>query len=174
MSLSTVKIEKVHVSELKHLFNISRQTFYDTFHAQNTESDIKKFLNDSFSDAQLTKEFNTPNSQFYFAKINNDIVGYLKLNFGEAQTELQDNQSLEIERIYVLHAFQGKKVGQAFFEKTLKIAKEKNLKYIWLGVWEKNLKAIQFYTKNGFIIFDKHVFVLGNDIQTDIMMKLLL
>lgn len=174
LALSTVKIEKVHVSELNHLFNISRQTFYDTFHAHNTASDIKKFLNDSFSDAQLTKEFNTPNSQFYFAKINNDIVGYLKLNFGKAQTELQDNQSLEIERIYVLHAFQGKKIGQAFFEKTLKIAKEKNLKYIWLGVWEKNLKAIQFYTKNGFIIFDKHVFVLGNDIQTDIMMKLLL
>ena len=174
MSLSGLKIEKVKVSELKQLVDISKKTFYDTFCKQNTEADMQKFLDDSFSDSRLTKELNTPNSQFYFAKINNAIAGYLKLNFGNAQTELQDTTSLEIERIYVIKEFQGKKVGQALFKKTLNIAQEKNLNYVWLGVWEKNLKAIDFYTKNGFIVFDKHIFVLGSDVQTDIMMKLLL
>ena len=96
------------------------------------------------------------------------------MNFGTAQTELQDNQGLEIERIYVLESFQGTKIGKALFEKTLHIAKEKNLNFIWLGVWENNLKAIQFYTKNGFVAFDTHQFVVGNDVQTDIMMKLFL
>lgn len=174
MSLGAITIEKVKVSELKNLVTISRETFYQSFREQNTETDMNIFLNESFSDEQLTKEFNTPDSQFYFARTNNAIVGYLKLNFGNAQTELQDNQAVEIARIYVLQIFQGQKIGKALFEKTINIAKEKNLNYIWLGVWEKNLKAIQFYTKNGFVAFDTHQFVVGNDIQTDIMMKLLL
>jgi ribosomal protein S18 acetylase RimI-like enzyme len=174
MFLGVITIEKVKVSELKHLITISRNTFYESFREQNTETDMNIFLSESFSEKQLSKEFNKPNSYFYFAKINKQIAGYLKLNFGNAQTELQDNQAVEIERIYVLQSFQGTKIGKALFEKTLNIAKEKNLNYIWLGVWEKNLKAIQFYTKNGFVAFDKHQFVLGNDVQTDIMMKLLL
>jgi ribosomal protein S18 acetylase RimI-like enzyme len=54
----------------------------------------------------------------------------------------------------------------------MQIAKEVKAEYIWLGVWEENNKAIHFYTKNGFIPFDKHIFKLGDEEQTDIMMKL--
>jgi ribosomal protein S18 acetylase RimI-like enzyme len=96
----------------------------------------------------------------------------LKINFGDAQTELKDNKSVEIERIYVLQAFQGKKLGQALYEKAISIAKEMKVKYVWLGVWEQNHRALQFYKKNGFVQFDTHIFKLGNDEQTDIMMKL--
>jgi ribosomal protein S18 acetylase RimI-like enzyme len=91
---------------------------------------------------------------------------------GASQTELNDNSALEIERIYVTQAYQGKKVGQQLYEKAIQVAKEKGVEYIWLGVWEENHKAIQFYTKNGFTAFDKHIFTLGDEEQTDIMMKL--
>jgi ribosomal protein S18 acetylase RimI-like enzyme len=101
-------------------------------------------------------------------------VGYLKINFGASQTELKDNEALEIERIYVLQAFHGKKLGQALYEKAISIAKEMKVKYVWLGVWEQNHRALQFYKKNGFVPFDTHIFKLGNDEQTDIMMKLAL
>lgn len=96
----------------------------------------------------------------------------MKVNFGNVQTELKDNSALEIERIYVLKDYHGKKIGQKLYEKAIEIAKEKDAKYIWLGVWEENHRAINFYQKNGFEVFDKHIFVLGNDEQTDIMMKL--
>jgi diamine N-acetyltransferase len=98
----------------------------------------------------------------------------LKINFGSSQTEQKDKNSLEIERIYVLKEYHGKKVGQVLYDCALKIAKEKQIEFVWLGVWEKNPRAISFYTKNGFEAFDKHVFVLGTDEQTDIMMKLTL
>ncbi|HYH14058.1 MAG TPA: GNAT family N-acetyltransferase, partial [Flavisolibacter sp.] len=104
--------------------------------------------------------------------LNGTIIGYLKLNIGTSQTEIQDDSALEIERIYVLQAFHGKKVGPLLFEKALQVAKQKNVKYVWLGVWEENIRAISFYKKNGFVAFDKHIFVLGNDEQTDIMMRL--
>ncbi|PZQ78157.1 MAG: GNAT family N-acetyltransferase, partial [Flavobacterium johnsoniae] len=74
--------------------------------------------------------------------------------------------------IYVLKEFHGKKVGQLLYEKAIQIAKETKSDYVWLGVWEENHRALAFYKKNGFVEFDKHIFRLGNDEQTDIMMKL--
>jgi ribosomal protein S18 acetylase RimI-like enzyme len=106
--------------------------------------------------------------------IRDSVIGYLKINFGSAQTEPQEDKALEIERIYVVHHFHGKKIGQLLFEKAIQIAQQKKVTFVWLGVWEENHRAIQFYTKNGFEAFDKHIFVLGDDEQTDIMMKLTL
>ena len=80
--------------------------------------------------------------------------------------------SLEIERIYVLESFQGKKIGQILFNKAVEITKNLNLHTIWLGVWEKNISAINFYLKNGFEKFDQHIFRLGDDEQIDYMMRL--
>ncbi|MBP7822091.1 MAG: GNAT family N-acetyltransferase, partial [Saprospiraceae bacterium] len=100
------------------------------------------------------------------------VIGYLKLNFGSSQTELQDEKALEIERIYVSKEYHGKSVGQLLYDMAIQIAKQKNADYVWLGVWEENPRAINFYKKNGFVAFDKHIFKLGDDEQTDIMMKL--
>ena len=89
-----------------------------------------------------------------------------------AQTELKENIGLEIERIYVLKEFHGKNVGQILYDTAFEVAKRINAEYLWLGVWEHNPRAINFYKKNGFVEFDKHIFKLGDDEQTDIMMKL--
>jgi ribosomal protein S18 acetylase RimI-like enzyme len=94
------------------------------------------------------------------------------VNFGPSQTDVKDDKSLEIERIYVLKEFHGQQVGQMLFDKAIQIAKQQHADYVWLGVWEHNPRAIQFYKKNGFVEFDRHIFHLGNDAQTDIMMKL--
>ncbi len=67
--------------------------------------------------------------------------------------------------------FTAASAGQLLLEKALEIAAENHINYIWLGVWEKNPRAIRFYEKNGFIQFDTHIFMVGNDPQTDVMMK---
>ncbi|MFD0963949.1 GNAT family N-acetyltransferase [Pseudofulvibacter geojedonensis] len=167
-----IQVIEVNISDLQILQKIGRQTFSDTFSEGNTSEDMIKYLDKKFSIEQLTLELNNNESEFYFAKISNEVVGYLKLNFGNAQTELKDDKAIEIERIYVLKEYFGKKVGQFLYDNALNIANSKNAKYIWLGVWEKNTRAIRFYEKNGFVEFDKHIFVLGDDEQTDIMMKL--
>src|SRR5690606_16865793 len=151
---------------------IGRQTFYQTFFTGNSEENMKKYLDVGFSKDKLITELNDSNSVFYFAILDDNAIGYLKLNFGQSQTELKGEHSVEIERIYVLQEIQGKKVGQMLYDKTIEIAKEENAEYVWLGVWEENPRAIRFYKKNGFVEFDKHIFKLGDDEQTDIMMKL--
>jgi ribosomal protein S18 acetylase RimI-like enzyme len=172
--MDIIKTEKVTIADIERLQVIGKQTFLETFLEDNSKQDMDNYLSNSFSSDKLKKEIENPNSEFYFASLNDEVIGYLKLNSGDAQTELKDNDALEIERIYVSKRFLGKKVGQLLYEKALLIAKQKNVGYIWLGVWEENHRALAFYTKNGFIEFDKHDFKLGNDIQTDIMMKLVL
>jgi ribosomal protein S18 acetylase RimI-like enzyme len=76
-----------------------------------------------------------------------------------------------VQRIYVLQNFHGKNIGQLLLDEVKKIAQTTGVDYIWLGVWEENHRALQFYTKNGFVVFDKHVFKMGNDEQTDLLMR---
>ena len=167
-----IHIHQIGLQDIEQLQAIGRQTFSETFAQSNSAENMAKYLEEAYADEKLSAELNDPNSVFYFAELDNQVIGYLKLNFSGAQTELKDNKALEIGRIYVAKEFHGKKVGQLLYDKAIEVAKEKMVDYVWLGVWEENHRAIQFYTKNGFVAFDKHVFVLGDDAQTDIMMKL--
>ena len=170
--MTKIEVIKITKDEILDLQKIGRQTFYETFSESNTEENMKKYLAEGFSIDKLRDELNNENAEFYFAKLDNEVVGYLKLNLGQSQTELKNDNSLEIERIYVLKEFHGKKVGQILYDKAIEITKQKRVNYVWLGVWEENPRAINFYKKNGFKEFDKHIFKLGIDEQTDIMMKI--
>lgn len=170
--MRSIEIRKVQPEEILQLQKISRQTFFEAFASVNTKEDMDKYLEEGFALERLTAELNNKNSEFYFALYDDRVIGYLKLNFGDSQTELKEHKSLEIERIYVLPEFFGKNVGQLFYEKAMQVARQLDVDYVWLGVWEENERAISFYRKNGFVEFDKHIFMLGNDEQTDIMMKL--
>ena len=170
--MANIEIRKVVLNDIEQLQKIGRETFQETFSESNSEDNMKSYLDEGFSEEKLTAELADENSEFYFASLDNEVIGYLKINFGASQTELKDNKALEIERIYVSKAFLGKSVGQLLYDKAIQIAKQINAEYVWLGVWEENPRAISFYKKNGFVEFDKHIFKLGDDEQTDIMMKL--
>lgn len=170
--MADIQVSKATPNDADQLQKISIQTFYETFSAVNTKENMAEYLEEAFSFEKLTTELSDINSEFYFAKLDNNVIGYLKLNFKQSQTVLHDDNALEIERIYVLKDFHGKSVGQLLYNKAIQIANRKGADYVWLGVWEENFRAINFYKKNGFVEYDKHLFKLGNDEQTDIMMKL--
>ncbi len=171
-TLEKIQTKKIGQTDIEQLQIIGRQTFRETFANGNTEENMQKYLEEGFSIEKLTAELSDKNSEFYFATNDNKVIGYLKLNFGKAQTELIDHKELEIERIYVIKEFHGKQVGQILYNIALKIARKSKADYLWLGVWEENPRAINFYRKNGFVEFDKHIFKLGDAVQTDIMMRL--
>lgn len=170
--LADISIRTVERPDLHLLRTIARATFTEAFSARNSASDMNNYLAVSFSPEKLTAEFENPGSLFFFAEAGPEVAGYLKINWGAAQTEALLNNALEIERIYVLSGYQGRGIGKALFEKACSIAREKEMDAIWLGVWEKNTAALQFYRKHGFVEFDKHLFRLGEDEQTDLLMKL--
>ncbi|CAI3922308.1 Ribosomal protein S18 acetylase RimI and related acetyltransferases (RimI) (PDB:1GHE) [Commensalibacter communis] len=164
-------IERVTITKVDILQSIARKCFFDTFYEVNSKEDMDDYLENKLSIKQLSSELNNPLSHFYIAKINEHYVGYIKLNFGMAQNEFENDNAMEIERLYILQQHHGKKIGQALFSHAMSIADQKRVDYVWLGVWEHNQKAISFYQKNGFVAFSQHEFILGQDKQIDILMK---
>lgn len=169
--MQDIHLKRVTMTDIVALQQIAKQTFAETFSASNSHESVSYYLEDAFSTMELASEVSNESSLFYFAMLHGGVVGYLKLNTGMSQTELQDMHALEIERIYVLSAYHGKKVGQLLYDKAMEIAEELKSDYVWLGVWEENPRAICFYQKNGFVEFDKHLFKLGKEEQVDILMK---
>ncbi len=169
--MASIIINKASSEELETIQNLGIQTFSETFAAVNSEEAMKKYIEESFNTEKIRSELNSADSHFYIAWEEDNPVGYLKVNTGKAQTELQEETGLEIERIYVKKSYHGKKVGQLLYDQALETAQNLNKSYLWLGVWEENLRALNFYRKNGFVEFDKHIFRLGDEEQTDLMMK---
>ena len=167
-----IQIRLVSVKEVAELNALARTAFAQTFADHNQPENVEKYLDESFTIEKLTEELNNKNSQFFFALVDDNPVGFLKVNIGAAQTELKDGDGMELQRIYVLQDYHGRSVGQVLFEKAKSLAIEGNYPYLWLGVWEENHRALNFYRKNGFVPFDKHIFKMGDEEQTDWMMKL--
>ncbi len=170
--MHSIRIEKIGDEAVGQLRDISIATFQESFGDQNTVDNMNAYIKKCFSEEHLLAELRDPGSLFYVANIKDQWVGYVKLNSGSVQIGNQLERAIEIQRIYVLKDFQGHKVGQQLYEKAVGIALQAGIQFIWLGVWEKNKRAIRFYERNGFIPFGSHFFWLGNDKQTDILMRL--
>jgi len=166
----SIVIRKVQQHEAALIADMSRETFYDSFADSNTKEDMNKFMNEQFRRDDLIKEVETNDGIFFLALDEDQPLGYVRLRDGERYTEFAEKSSIEIVRIYAVKPAIGKGVGRALMNKCIETAKELNREVIWLGVWEHNQRAIDFYTKWGFITFGRHDFVLGNDVQTDLLM----
>ena len=174
LGITDVQIIEVRLEDFRQLKLFSRETFYASFSDQNTPENMLLYDDRHFSDNQIRSELLNPDSRFFFAKLGGKILGYAKINRGSAQSVLPNEGGMEIERIYVDQQMKGKGVGKLLIQKTVKLAREAGANYIWLGVWEHNTEAIRFYEKNGFHRYSEHIFYLGNDPQTDLLMKLVL
>lgn len=164
-------IRQALITDLENIIEIGKETFFETFSKSHSENLVEDYIKINFTTEKISKELNDKCSMFFLALDNDQVAGYLKVNVEESQTEIQEENSLEIQRIYVKASYQGKKVGQLLFNKALVIAKEQQREFVWLGVWENNKKAINFYEKNGFITFGEHTFVMGDQKQNDLMLK---
>ncbi|MGO4942656.1 GNAT family N-acetyltransferase [Ruoffia tabacinasalis] len=161
---------KCKVSDVEQLQSISIETFVDTFKDQNTEENLNEYLERAYSIEQLTSEINQVGTDFYFLKDSDLVVGYLKLNIDDAQSEKDNPLALEVERIYVLPQHKRKGYGKLLLEFAYLRAKELNRTGIWLGVWEHNYNALAFYKKMGYQRVGEHTFIMGDDAQVDYIM----
>jgi ribosomal protein S18 acetylase RimI-like enzyme len=167
-------LRRVELRDLSTLRDLSIKTFVTAFGSSNTEANINKYTSSAFSEEKLREEIQETYSHFYFCVFNSDIVGYMKLNFAPAQSDINDPQTLELERIYVLREHQNKQAGRYMVERAVEIASRAKIKVVWLGVWEKNTAAIRFYERNLFTPAGSHAFMLGNEEQIDIIMQRIL
>ncbi len=160
------------VSDWQSLQQIALQTFKATYEHLNIPDNFKAYVDTSFSQSQLIHELNNPLSTYFLLQDGVKSIGYIKLNESTAQTELQEADSLELERIYVVQSEHGKGFGKILLQKAIDTSKNRHKKSLWLGVWQENPKAIAFYKHQGFEKFGEHAFILGNDHQIDDLMRI--
>lgn len=164
-----MKIKIATIDDITPLCEIGMKTFVETYGNQNTPEDLKKYLEEKFNKKQILDEILTPKTIFLLVELENEIIGYAKMRVNLVENPAM--KSLEIERIYISKDYHGQKYGAMLMQKCIDVAIENNYESIWLGVWEHNPKAINFYQKWGFEIFGEHIFQLGDDAQTDFLMK---
>lgn len=169
--VKTVGIRPVRLDEVAILKEIAEQTFMETFVHDNSSEQLQAFFDEVYALPILEAELNDPNTEVDFILINNQIAGYLKLNWNTSQTEQVLEKAMEIQRIYILQDFQGKGLGKEAFDYALEVAQESQMDWVWLGVWEHNHKVQAFYAKYGFEKFGEHPFAVGSKTDIDWLMK---
>lgn len=167
-----ILIRKAIPEDLGDLLHVARTAFLQAFTAGNKPENVTAYLEEAFTPEQFVKELSNPGSTFFLAELGEQLIGYTKVNLVPAQTDVHDPQSLEIARLYVLEDHLGSGLGKKLLETAIDFAKQNEKKYLWLGVWEMNVRAIRFYEKNGLRIFGSHPFPFGDEIQTDYLMRI--
>ena len=164
-------IRKVEMADVEVLAKIAKQTFRETFAHDNTKEQLQEYFEETYSLRVLSTELENPDSETYFIMHEEEIAGFLKVNWGSAQTERELEDAFEIQRLYVLQKFQGFGFGKQLFEFALELATKNNFSWAWLGVWERNFKAQNFYFKYGFERFSQHEYITGDTVDIDWLLR---
>jgi ribosomal protein S18 acetylase RimI-like enzyme len=165
------KIRLATTDDAALLCTFGAKAFRDTFGAANTEENMNLYVNANFTQEKLRQELIDPLSVFLTVYDGETLAGYVKLGTGHEPAALGPKRALEIERIYAGASYLGKRVGLTLMNAAIRHARMNGFEVLWLGVWEHNVKARRFYEKYGFETFGSHIFVLGTDAQTDLLMK---
>ena len=166
-----ITIRQCLLNELDTLRLIGYETFEETFRPMNSPETVDKYLQESFSMEKLEQELGNTHCKFYFIYSDSELAGYAKINYTPAQSDINDPESIEVERIYIRKEYTGTGLGKVLMEYVIQQAIQNKKEYVWLGVWEENVNAIAFYEKMGFRAAGQHLFQIGNEQQSDLIMK---
>ncbi len=162
-----------HTGDLVDLVDLAVRSFIDTYGGENDEYDLDDYLSNSLTVAKLGEELEDINNEFLLVRSDqtDELIGYAKLSNGSCHSSVIGKAAIEIERIYVDNSVMSKGVGSVLMSYCLARAHSLACDVIWLGVWEKNPRAIQFYERWGFLTVGEHKFKLGSNIQNDFIMN---
>lgn len=168
----SITIEAARLQDAYLLSKLSSETFTEAYKAYNSAENMSLYLGTHFSVEKIKQELINPAIIYFKLTLNGLLIAYAKLRTTETPDELKDNRPIELERIYVLKKWQNKKIGMHLIKHCISFANKNNYDTLWLGVWEENTRAINFYKSQGFEHFGTHKFIFGNDIQTDPLFKI--
>ena len=169
-----ISLAKATPAVAAELAELSRRTFHDTFAADNRPADMAAYEAETFGPEQQLAELRDPNTTVLVAAMQGQAVGYASL-YADSDLGLEEGKDpagrLEIKRLYVLDDWQGTGLGAALMRAALALAEELGCAAVVLGVWEKNARALAFYQRFGFRKIGQHAFRLGQDVQTDLILR---
>jgi GNAT superfamily N-acetyltransferase len=171
MPVSNISIRQASLSDTPIIVSLGRKTFVETYGDTNNKSAVAAYVDKMFNNDRIKQEINTYGERFFIAFVGDLPVGFTKLSENRIPRGLNGKKKIQVERIYVLKEYQGFKIGTELIEKVMQVAKDEGYKIVWLSVWQKNNKAIQFYQRAGFVIYETDIFQFGEDVHEDFLMK---
>lgn len=159
------------IDDTEAIRQLAEKTFRDTYTEFNTPENMETHVAKNFSSEAISSDLKSPQNQYFIIEFETETVAFAKLVKDHSTKGLENKKVVEIERFYVDKNLHGQQLGRKLMDFCTNWAKENGFETIWLGVWENNQNAMQFYKKMGFELFDKHVFVLGTEVQTDFTMR---
>lgn len=166
-----IVVREAHVGDIPEMRQVAISTYHDTFAEFNTPENMSSYFEEAYSLQNLTNELSEVNSKLFLACEEDKIIGFARLREYPEVRDMLGNNTVELQRLYVLKAAQGKSAGKLLMENALLYARNRNYDWIWLGVWERNFRAQEFYRKWGFEKFSEHTFWQGDDPQIDWLLK---
>jgi len=163
----TPTIRRATLADAPALAEFAERTFRDTFGADNTPEDLALHLATHFGVEQQSRELRDSAMITLVADEGGTLVAYAQLRQGPAPDCVTGPAPIEIQRFYVADEWKGRGLAQALMAQAFDVARATGAATIWLGVWERNPRAIAFYSKFGYADVGAHTFVLGTDRQTD-------
>lgn len=170
MARSDVAVRAATADDAALLARLGERTFRDTFGKDNSEADMAAYLSAAFGPEIQARELADVASAFLIAHVGDVVAGYVRMRLGDAPAPVVGERPIEIVRLYADAPWIGTGVGAALMTACLELAAGLDVDVIWLAVWERNLRAIGFYTKWGFAEAGHQTFVLGDDVQRDVLM----
>lgn len=165
-----IEIKKASESDAQILADLGRSTFIQTFAKDNSKEDIDLYIGQTFSAGIQLKEICNTSRWIHIAWSDNEPAGFLHLIKSKPDPSVLGDIPIEILRLYVESRWHGQGVGAALMDKSIELARAQGFKTMWLGVWEHNFRAQNFYKKYGYSVVGQHIFQLGSDAQTDLIM----
>ena len=159
-------------ADVEQLAALKTDTFSDAFAPENDPAELAAHVERAFSVQAISAQLSDPYCDTTWVLDGTEPVGYMKLNRGPAQTVPGLDAGLELEQIYIKRSHHGLGLGGRLMDLAIQAARRESLGFLWLGVWERNVKAISMYLHCGFRVFGDHVFMFGRDPQTDLLMRL--
>lgn len=167
-----LKIRQATISDIYIISALGITTFYEAYCEQDESNNLANYVLKSFSLEQIDTELNDKNSTFFIAELDKAAVGYAKLRENSKADCIKNENTVELQRIYILEKARSKNVGKNLMQKCYETARNKGYKSIWLGVWKENIEAQKFYKKLGFEQVGELQFPYGNVVGTNLVLRL--
>jgi diamine N-acetyltransferase len=171
--MTLITIRQADPADAKILTDLAYTTFWDAFahHPKNAPDDLNYYMRQAFNLEQISAELEDEKNVFLIAELEGEAAGYAKIVIDNIEPGITAERPVELSRLYSHQKHLGQGIGQSLMDACFDRAREEGRDVMWLGVWEYNPRAQRFYEKNGFRMVGKHVFQLGSDPQTDLLMQ---
>ena len=164
-------IRNATAADAEALSEFAAHVFHETFAPDNDPMDMHAYLSDAFTPEKQAAEIADGSCVCLIAEVDHTIAGYALLRVNVTDPLIPGMRSVELQRFYVDHAWHGRGMASPLMAACVDEARMAGGATLWLGVWERNARAIRFYTKHGFTDIGTQEFRLGSDLQSDRVMS---